>query len=175
MLSSNKLIKQILKMDTTCSTIILATYVLDQISKFIIFKNYSIGEYTQIIPNFFNILYAKNYGAAFSLLANSPVWFRKPFFILVPLLAMFLIYFLLAKGEKLNKFEKIGYSLVLGGALGNFTDRLTYGFVVDFLDVYFKNYHWPTFNVADIAITCAIVFLFLGFNLREKKTKKLKK
>lgn len=174
MLSSNKLKIKLNAMDKTCSAIILISYFLDQITKFIIFKTYAFGESTTIIPGLFNLRYAKNLGAAFSLLSNSPDWFRKPFFIIVPLIAMILVYLLLGKGEKLNKFEKIGYSLVLGGALGNFTDRLTYGFVIDFLDLHWGAYHWPTFNVADIAITCAIVFLFLGFRTREKEEKKLK-
>ena len=175
MLSINKLINKLNTMDKTCSAIILATYLLDQLTKLLIHKIYTFGELTTIIPGLFNIRYARNLGAAFSLLADSPEWFRKPFFIIVPLVAMVLVYLLLNKGEKLNKYERIGYSLVLGGALGNFTDRLTYGFVIDFLDIHWaSSYHWPTFNVADIAITVAIFSLFLGFRVREKKEKEKK-
>jgi len=173
MLSSNKL-KKYLNLEPTCSKIILISYFLDQITKLIIFKTFKLYEVKELIPGLFNLRFNINYGAAFSLLNDAPVWFRKPFFIIVPILAMFLIYTLLTKSKDLNKYEKIGYSLVLGGALGNFTDRLSYGYVIDFLDIYYKNYHWPTFNVADIAITTAVVFLFIGFSVREK-TKKNKK
>jgi len=174
MLSGSKLIKKIIKFDPWCSKIILFTLFLDQITKFIIFKTFKLYEVKTIIPNLFNLRFNINYGAAFSLLNDAAPWFRKPFFIIVPIIAMILIYTLLNKTKDLNKYEKLGYSLVLGGALGNFSDRLSYGYVIDFLDIYYKNHHWPTFNVADIAITMAIGFLFIGFNIREK-TKKAKK
>jgi signal peptidase II len=175
MLQSFKLIiKNLLSFDASCSRIILFVFLLDQISKFIIFKMFNLYEVKNVIPGIFNIRFNINYGAAFSLLNDAPVWFRKPFFIIVPALVMIFIYILLSKTKDLNKYEKLGYSLVLGGALGNFADRLTYGFVIDFLDIYYKNYHWPTFNVADIAITFAVVFLFIGFRHREKIKKRTK-
>lgn len=151
---------------TTIISIIIPTLLIDQITKFIIYKNMNLGESINIL-NFLNITFVKNYGAAFSFLNNAPIWFRKPFFLIVPITAIIIVSYLLKK-ENVSKLKIFAFSFIIAGAFGNFIDRLTYGFVVDFLDLYIGKHHWPVFNVADISITIAIVLLII----LEIKTKK---
>ena len=110
--------------------------------------------YGQSIPltPFFNWGHWWNTGAAFSFLANAGGWQRYLFLGLTGLVAIVLAILLCRPRPRL---EALGYSLMLGGALGNGIDRLARGYVVDYLDVYWREWHWPAFNLADIA-------LFLG-------------
>lgn len=150
--------------------------ILDQITKHIIHTTLTPYEVRPVIADFFNIVYAKNYGAAFSFLNDAPVWFRKPFFIIVPIAAMILVWFLLRnalKKGKENVYQIVAFSLVIGGAMGNFINRLTYGYVVDFLQFKItETYYWPSFNVADMAITLAVTLLFIEMMSVEKKRKR---
>jgi signal peptidase II len=160
--------------------IITLTAALDLATKYIVDKNMMLYQTIQVIPNFFNIVYVKNMGAAFSFLNNSPAWFRKPFFFIIPLAVVGLVTSLLVK-YKTEALKFVAFSLVIGGALGNFINRLVYGYVIDFLD--FKittTYHWPSFNIADIAITVAVAVLFVDMikienKKRAEKRKKSKK
>lgn len=150
---------------------IFIPYLLDQLSKFLIYKNFVLYEKKVIIDGLFNIRYNKNFGAAFSFLNDAPVWFRKPFFILIPLAAIVFVSYLLIKHTKNNILKLYAFSFIIAGALGNLTDRFTYGYVIDFLDFHIKNYHWPTFNVADISIFIAIVLLIID-EIKNKEKKK---
>lgn len=118
-------------------------------------------EYGQSLPftPFFNLVHARNPGAAFSFLADAGGW-QRYFFITLALLAAVGLTWLLRK--PLPKREALAYSLILGGALGNVIDRIFRGFVVDFLDVYWRNWHWPAFNLADIGVCSGAVLLILG-------------
>jgi len=157
------------------TVIVVLTVVIDLITKNIINTTMRPYETINVIPNFFNIVYAKNLGAAFSFLNGTPDWFRKPFFFIIPIIALLLVTILLAKSKK-EMLKVVAFSLVIGGALGNFINRLEYGYVIDFLD--FKlaaNYHWPSFNVADIAITVAVAILFIDMIKIEQMKRKAKK
>jgi len=153
--------------------IILVVLALDQITKHIVYAGMYPYETRPVIDGFFNIVFAKNYGSAFSFLNGAPAWFRKPFFIIIPLAAVVFVAYLLKnamKAGKENLLHVFAFSLVIGGALGNFINRITYGFVVDFLQ--FKitsNYYWPSFNVADIAITVAVGLLLIDMMTIEKR------
>ncbi|MEI6092164.1 MAG: signal peptidase II [bacterium] len=156
--------------------IVIFVVLLDQITKYLIDVNMLPYQTNPILPGFFNIVYARNYGAAFSFLNDAPVWFRKPFFIIIPLAAMVLVGFLirnaLKKGKE-NVYQVVAFSLVIGGAMGNFINRLTYGFVIDFLQFKItQTYYWPSFNVADMAITIAVALLFIEMMSVEKKRKR---
>ena len=94
-------------------------------------------------------------------LHNAPPWFRDPFFIIIPVLALFMIFFLLMAAPPKSKWAPLGLSLVFGGAIGNLIDRLRFGYVVDFLDFYWKGAHWPAFNIADSCIVVGVGILFI--------------
>jgi signal peptidase II len=106
---------------------------------------------------FFDLVLFHNQGAAFSFLAGAGGW-QRVFFSAIALTASAVIIYMLRKhpGQKLFCF---GLSLILGGALGNLYDRLTLGYVVDFLYFHYQQHYWPAFNVADSAITCGVILL----------------
>jgi len=131
--------------------------VLDQISKQMVDRSFELYESINVIP-FFNLTLAYNEGAAFSFLSDAGGWQRWFFLILTSIIST-VIFFWLKKSE--DKIESLALSLVLGGAIGNLIDRLFLGHVIDFLDVYYETHHWPTFNVADMAICGGVMLLVL--------------
>ncbi len=135
---------------------------LDQMSKFYVQKFLTLHESLPMIPSFFSLTYIRNPGAAFGLFANQSLAFRSIFFFSVSSVALvlLLLFFLQASGE--DTFSLVGLSLLFGGAVGNLIDRVRFGEVVDFLDFYVGEFHWPAFNVADSAITVGASFLILS-------------
>jgi len=124
------------------------------------------GEAIPIIPNFFQLVHVRNTGAAFGIGANTS---SK----IIPLLlnggaiAVFCLVVVYAlRSAVTDRLLQSGLHLILGGAIGNLLDRFRFGYVVDFLDVYVRNHHWPAFNVADSAICIGIGLLFL--DMRKK-------
>lgn len=163
------------KLITPAIIIILVSVILDLISKYWIETILGFGQTTPIIDGFFNIVHARNYGSAFSFLHDAPVWFRKPFLIIVPLIAMCFIIYIMYKSAA-HKLQFFGFTAVLGGALGNFISRMYSGYVVDFLDFrIIGSYHWPSFNVADIAITVGVLLVITDMMKIEYRKKKQKK
>ncbi len=138
---------------------------LDQLTKWMAEANLDFGQPVAIIPHL-NMTLAYNEGAAFSFLAGLGGIQRWLFAALAIIVSVFIIGWLrrLAKDKVVTA---IGLALVLGGAIGNLIDRLLYGKVIDFVDFYFdipwvmENYHFATFNVADIAITCGAALLVI--------------
>ena len=140
--------------------------VIDQATKLYVLANFKLHESVDVIP-FFNFTYAQNKGAAFSFLSDAGGWQRWFFTIIAVSISGLLIYWLRGL-HKSQKSLSIAYCLVLSGALGNLIDRLSYGFVVDFLHLYYKTYDWPIFNVADMAICCgAFLIIFDAFFNKE--------
>jgi signal peptidase II len=133
-----------------------AVLVLDQLTKQIITRSFTLGETVEVMP-FFNLVLVYNRGAAFSFLANAAGWQRE-LFIAIALGASAWIAWLLSKHAAQRMFC-LALSLILGGAIGNVIDRFLYGAVVDFLDFHVFGHHWPAFNVADSAISCGAVLL----------------
>jgi len=132
--------------------------VLDQYTKYLVEKHISLHEVIPIIPGFFNLTHARNPGAAFSLLSTAPANFRIVFFITVTVIALVIIAVLIRKTHE--HLLLIAFSLIAGGAIGNnLIDRVRYGEVVDFIQWYYRSYYWPSFNIADSAITIAVVLL----------------
>ena len=140
--------------------------ILDQASKYAITQTFAYGE-TQTVTGFFDLVCAHNTGAAFSLFNTQPGWQRE-FFIAVSSIASVVILTLLRRGYG-NTLTRFALSLILGGALGNLLDRLTHGYVIDFLSFHIGAYAWPAFNIADSAISIGAVLL-LWDNLTQKKT-----
>lgn len=127
------------------------------------------------VTSFFNIVHARNPGAAFGFLANADAAWRIPFFLLVGAVAVSVIIFLVIKAGREQLWYVAGLSAILGGAMGNTIDRVRYGYVVDFLDVHVGGWHWPAFNVADIALVVGAGILLLdalGDALRERRDKR---
>jgi signal peptidase II len=123
-----------------------------------------------IIPDFLHLTYVENRGAAFGFLAEANSRFRTPFFILVSLLAIIFIISLYKKIEG-NRIFHTGLLFILGGAVGNLIDRLRSGFVIDFLDFHWYQYHWPAFNLADTFICIGVGLLLFDMFFCSKENK----
>lgn len=136
----------------------LLVVLLDQSSKQLIEASLLVYETLPVLP-FFNLTLAYNEGAAFSFLSDQGGW-QRWFFALTAALVTALLSVWLSRLRN-ERLLAVSLSLVIGGALGNLIDRLTFGHVIDFLDLYYGGYHWPAFNVADIAITLGVILLFL--------------
>jgi signal peptidase II len=156
----------------TALILILVILALDLFTKWIIYNYMTPYQIIPVIDNFFNIVYAKNFGSAFSFLSTAPGWFRKPFFFIINIAAMSFIVYIMFRDQK-NKTQFLAFASVLGGALGNFLNRIYPGYAIDFLDVKLTStYHWPSFNVADIAITCGLILVMLDMAKMESKKKR---
>nr|VFK50925.1 MAG: signal peptidase II Aspartic peptidase. MEROPS family A08 [Candidatus Kentron sp. TUN]VFK52094.1 MAG: signal peptidase II Aspartic peptidase. MEROPS family A08 [Candidatus Kentron sp. TUN] len=140
--------------------LILAGFIviLDQATKYLASTMLDLYDPVSVLP-FFNFTLTHNPGAAFSFLSNAGGWQRWLFIGLTIVISVILIHWLrnVPRGETRLS---VALTLVLGGALGNLWDRLTLGAVIDFIDLHYHGWHWPTFNVADSAITIGAILLF---------------
>lgn len=144
---------------------------LDQLTKIYIHTRFQLGESLVIIENFFNFTYVRNYGAAFGFLAESHPTFREIFFLSMPPIAVIIIFTILRTVKDEDLLQTSALSLICGGALGNYIDRLNYRYVIDFLDFHLYNkYSYPAFNVADSAIVCGVGILILVMLLEKKRS-----
>jgi signal peptidase II len=141
--------------------------VLDQASKLLVDHNMELYESISLIP-MFQLTYVRNTGAAFSFLAHAGGW-QRWFFIGLSLAASIAISIWLNNLPKDRKWEAAAWALVLGGALGNLIDRISYGYVIDFLDAYYQHWHFPAFNVADSAITVGVAMLLIDAVLASRR------
>ena len=153
--------------------VIFCTIVVDQLTKSWIVESMRLYESIEIVPGFFNLVYVTNIGAAFSLLADVDSPWRHYFFLGVGGLAVVGLTVAYWKLNKVNKYYAPALALIAGGAVGNLIDRVRFGAVIDFLDLYVGHYHWPAFNVADSAI-CVGAGLFLILNLFEVRNQEVK-
>ncbi|HPP06940.1 MAG TPA: signal peptidase II [Syntrophorhabdaceae bacterium] len=144
-------------------------FFLDRWTKMIIFERIPYLEGIKI-TSFFSIVHVRNYGGAFSFLSEHHL--AKYVFTLFPLTISLILAYILIR-YRLNFFKTTSLLLILSGAMGNLYDRFSYGYVVDFLDFYYKNHHWPAFNVADISISVGVGLWLFG-ELKEQLTKKEK-
>lgn len=126
----------------------------------------------EIFENFFHITYICNKGAAFGLLAEKAEWFRLPFFIGASLAAIIIISIFYTQLEEKDRLLQIGFSLIVGGTIGNLIDRIRFGEVVDFIDVHWFQHHWPAFNIADSAISIGVFLLIIELIISLRKEKK---
>ncbi|MEK9939461.1 MAG: signal peptidase II [Methylotenera sp.] len=139
--------------------------LLDIYTKHLIQQAFQYGEHL-MITSFFDLVRYHNEGAAFSFLANAGGW-QKWFFTAITAIAVIVISYLLTKHHR-DKLFSAGLALVLGGAIGNLYDRLTLGYVVDFLYFHIDDWYWPAFNVADSAICIGVGILLLDSFRKEK-------
>jgi signal peptidase II len=148
------------------STLVL---VLDQATKLYVDRTMHLYQSIPVLDGLFSITYLRNKGAAFSFLANAS-W-RLPFFIFVSLVAAAVILLVFVRLRPDQRFTAFALALIFAGAVGNLIDRVRLGEVIDFLDVYWRNHHWPAFNVADSAICVGVALLVLDMYFEEKRKK----
>ena len=139
-----------------CLFIIVIIFSLDRISKITIIE-YQLGNNSIYINDFVNFDLVWNTGVGFGLLSFHSSILYNSITVLIGLIIIFLIYLLIK--SKLS--DKISFSLILGGAIGNFYDRLVYYAVPDFIDIHYQTFHWFTFNIADIFISLGIIMIIL--------------
>ncbi len=137
----------------------LIALVLDQWTKHAVLAELDLYQSVQI-TGFFNLTHVHNYGAAFSFLSDPGGW-QGWFFTAIALIVSVVILRWLSQTTRAQVMLPVAFCLILGGALGNVYDRLAYGYVVDFLDVYYQSYHWPAFNIADSAICLGAILLIV--------------
>lgn len=147
--------------------ITLPLYLLDQATKWLVLRFISTDEFVPVIPGVFYLVQVHNTGAAFGMLKNNNL-----FFMILASVALVLVAVFARRGAFADAPSRIGAALLVSGVLGNLTDRILHGYVIDFLDVILPWYgHWPAFNVADSAIcAAAALFLISGFRNAEKKS-----
>ncbi len=135
----------------------LIVVVLDQASKQWFEANFMLYEQVNVLP-FFNLILTYNHGAAFSILGDQSGW-QRWFLSAVSAGVTLVLVLWLRKLKQQERLTAITLSLIIGGAVGNLIDRLLFGRVIDFLDFYIGQHHWPAFNIADSAITIGVVVM----------------
>ena len=140
--------------------------VIDQASKLRIDRTMSLYQSITVLDGCFNIFYIRNKGAAFSFLSQAS-W-RLPFFISISLIASLVILVAFGKLRDNQRLAQVSLAMIFSGAVGNLIDRLRLGEVIDFLQVYWKNFYWPAFNVADSFICVGVALLALDMLLEER-------
>lgn len=136
----------------------LIVFAIDFITKSIVLSSFYYGERLEI-TSFFNLVLVYNYGAAFSFLSTSGGW-QVILFSAIAVIAVAVCSYLIYKHTRETLFC-LALALIMGGAIGNLFDRIIYGYVIDFLDFHYQHWHWPAFNVADMAIVSGAALMIL--------------
>jgi signal peptidase II len=144
----------------------LLIIALDQYSKHWALEHLFIYEPKAIINGFFNLTLARNTGAAFSFLDSASGW-QSTFFLYLNLFVSLCLLIWLFSLSKDNQLKSFALAIIVGGAVGNIIDRIQLGYVVDFLDFYISDYHWPIFNIADSAVCVGVILLLCCGNKKE--------
>lgn len=146
-------------------SIISIILILDQFTKYLVQKHIRLYEVIPVIQGFFNLTHVRNKGAAFSILSNLPDLWRVSFFITVTLIAVAVMAVMIKNSN--DRFQVLTFSLIIGGAVGNAIDRVRFSEVVDFIQWYVKSWYWPSFNVADSAISIGVALLAIDMLFRK--------
>lgn len=133
--------------------------VFDQLTKFWVMANFDLYDSIALLPSV-NLTYVHNTGAAFSFLSSADGW-QRWFLAAIALIATIVLTVWLSRLKRDERWMAVTLSLILGGAVGNLYDRMSYGYVIDFIDVFYKTWHWPVFNVADSAISVGVVMMLI--------------
>jgi signal peptidase II len=143
------------------SVVGLATAIvcLDQFTKWLVVTYVPLHAVIEVVPGFAELTHVKNTGGAFGFLAGADHAWRLPFFIVVSLLAMGLLWQVVRSTDPKELATLFAVGSVLGGAVGNFIDRAREGAVTDFISLHWREYYWPAFNVADSFITIGVAVL----------------
>ena len=141
--------------------LVAATIALDRWSKVLIQKRFDLNESISLIDGFFNITYVRNTGVAFGIFDPLSLPAKSVLLSVFTAFAAVIVITYSVRSPLRNRLLQVALALVLGGALGNLYDRLAYGYVVDFLEFYVGSFHWPSFNIADSAISVGVALLAL--------------
>jgi signal peptidase II len=141
--------------------IALLVFIGDQVTKALVER--SLAEYmvVPVLPGFFNLTHTKNTGVAFGIFSGSPAPWKTALLIVVSVALIAAVVSFIWRSRRVHWEAGVGLALVLGGAVSNLVDRMRAGQVVDFLDFYWRGYHWPAFNLADSAIVVGAIFLVI--------------
>jgi signal peptidase II len=151
-----------------CAAIALLVIVGDQITKAMVASTIQEGALVPVLPGFFNLTHTTNTGVAFGIFSGSPAPWKTAMLIVVSALLIMAVVGFIWRSRPLHWRTSVGLALVLGGASSNnLVDRVRTGRVVDFLDLYWRGYHWPAFNMADSAIVVGAGFLAVWVLLSE--------
>jgi signal peptidase II len=146
-----------------------AVIALDQYTKYLICANLGMYGRIEVIPGYLDIIHIRNSGVAFGFLKGFGTQYKTLSLIGVAAVAVFLLGFLISQVRRDQKLQAFSLALIVGGAIGNIIDRFRLGEVVDFVDAHWQGiYHWPAFNVADMAISIGIVLLLIDELLLQK-------
>ncbi len=149
--------------DIKLGMVLLLVLVSDIYTKYIVQSRMLLHQTHSLIPDFLDITYVENPGAAFGLMANAHASWRNIFLGVVSSVAIIMLIVLYRHHARENEKIKFALGLILMGAIGNILDRIRFGVVIDFIDVHVFQYHWPAFNVADSAICVGVGVLLWQF------------
>ncbi len=149
------------------TAVAVVVFLGDQATKAMVESSIPEHSVIPILPRVLNLTHVKNAGAAFGLFSDSPAPWKTALLILVSGALLLTVVVIVWKNRRLHWEAGVGLALVLGGAFSNLIDRIRAGGVVDFVDVYFRTYHWPAFNLADSAIVVGAGLLILQAILSE--------
>ncbi len=152
------------KFNLTLFFLFLTLVILDQFTKALVINFFNLYDSVALLP-MINLTFVVNYGFAFGLLNNPSL---NQILVSLVILAI-IIYFLYLLIKTQDKIFQLTLTLILAGALGNFVDRIFRGFVIDFIDIYIGEYHWPAFNIADSCITVGFIVLMINILFLNKK------
>ena len=150
--------------------ITIITFLIDRISKILVLNKLTLYKESVIIKNFLNIRYVKNDGAAWSILSGNRI-----VLIIVSLIVLVLMIMSIKKAKEIKRLDAISYGILFGGIFGNLFDRIVYGYVIDFIDVYIFNYDFPVFNIADSFIVIGVIILLIMSFRGDKNENKSRK
>ncbi len=158
------------------ATVASCIVALDQLTKLYIHANFGLGESVPVIRDLFHITYVRNTGAAFGIFREVSELFRRLFFLSMPPIALVIILVMLRSVDDKDRWQIFSLSLIFGGAIGNYIDRLRFGYVIDFLDFHYKEvWSYPAFNVADSGIVSGVCILLLLMTLRDRAAKRARR
>ena len=158
--------------DTRYQTVLgygILVLLLDQLTKIWVMATIPYYGAVTVIPGCFDLVNIRNRGAAFGFLNRSDIEWQFWLFLVATVISAVVIFMLARTGRRGDRLLFSGLGLVLGGAVGNLVDRVRFRAVVDFLDFYMGQWHWPAFNVADVAICCGAVLVCLSMCFGQKK------
>jgi signal peptidase II len=135
--------------------------VLDQITKRLVARSIELHDSRDVVAGLVSLTHVRNRGAAFGFLSNADFPYQSTLFSLLSVAALVAIAVYALRLPATPRGPQVALALIMGGAVGNLIDRVAYGFVIDFVDVYWRGHHWPAFNVADSCISIGVALLIL--------------
>ncbi len=150
--------------------VILLVLLLDQSTKLLVSANMSLHESNEVIPGLLHITLVHNTGMAFGIFSAAAIPYKPVLVTILSIVALGAVAVYAVSSPANERLSQFALAFILGGAAGNIIDRIRLGYVVDFVDVFYRNSHWPAFNVADSAICAGVGLLLVDTLLRPAKT-----